>query len=268
MSVSQYGVLGMWASAQTVEVPAAYWAAVEKAWLGWQQPSGGWAYHGKPDDKKPVSASMTTAGVATLFLTQEFLRGDEGVACRGNARTPNIDAGIDLLADMLPKLLAGEDVEASPLYYTLYGIERVGVASGLKYLKGIDWYARGADLLVKRQQSDGSFGSLPNTCFALLFLARGGEPVMVNKVQYSLAGRGGKPAEGNWNQRPRDAANATRYVSRQVERGLNWQVIDLDAAGPARPARTRPSPTSPATRRSPCPTRPRPSCATTCCGAA
>src|SRR6185437_13360692 len=33
---------------------------------------------------------------------------------------------------------------------------------------------------------------------------------------------------GYWANRPRDAANLARYVGRQLERPLNWQVVPLD----------------------------------------
>ena len=233
LSVSQYGVLGMWASSREIEVPTTFWAAVERTWLGQQQPSGGWAYKGAPDADDPITPAITAAGVATLFITQEYLHADAGVACRGNVDNPNIAAGINYLSAELPGLLAAGTFKDR--LYTLYGVERIGVASGLKYLDKLDWYKAGADFLIRTQNGDGSWsgdrgGNGPSTSFALLFLARGGAPVMVNKLQYAVLDRRGKPEAGDWNQRPRDAANVTRYVGRQTERDLNWQVVDLDAA--------------------------------------
>jgi hypothetical protein len=57
-----------------------------------------------------------------------------------------------------------------------------------------------------------------------LFLSRGRAPVVFNKLQYDL---GGKP--GNWNQRPRDIANIVHWISKQIERDLNWQIVSLKA---------------------------------------
>jgi hypothetical protein len=34
--------------------------------------------------------------------------------------------------------------------------------------------------------------------------------------------------EANWDQRPRDAANLTKYIGRQAERMVNWQIVNLD----------------------------------------
>src|SRR5690606_15318192 len=94
-----------------------------------------------------------------------------------------------------------------------------------------DWYARGSQWLLRNQDKDGSFkradkwvGKLPGTCFAVLFLARGGAPVVMNKLEYT-SGR-----DGNWNNRPRDAANVARWIGRQFERDLNWQAVNFAAS--------------------------------------
>ncbi len=239
LSVSQYGVLGAWACAQLgIEVPggdgkggANYWQLVEKRWKKLQdQTSGGWAY----DGGSGVTPSMTAAGVATLYITQDYLRGTQGVNCQGNQKSPEIDKGIQYLETQVPLIFSNEDVKER--HYTIYGIERIGVASGLKYLNNLDWYQAGAEYLVRHQERNGSWDGehedeIP-TSFALLFLSRGREPVMMNKLKYDIAPRtpDGKSTEGFWNQRARDVANATRFVSRQTERSLNWQIIDMNVA--------------------------------------
>ena len=243
LSVSQYGVLGTWACAQLgVEVPAGngkpgganYWQLVEKRWKQLQDSkSGGWAYDGGSD----VTPSMTAAGVATLFITQDYLRGSQGVNCQGNQKSPEIDRGINFVAEILPRLFGAEKFEHR--FYTIYGIERIGVASGLKYFNNRDWYQAGAEYLVRNQIAsgrwEGDYGEEVATSFALLFLSRGREPVMMNKLKYDLApkvaGKDVKPIEGFWNQRSRDVANVTRFVGRQTERSLNWQIIDMNVAG-------------------------------------
>ena len=231
MSVSQYGVLGMWACSREVEVPRPFWQAVETAWLKVQQPNGGWSYEGDDIPARPVSPSITAAGVASLFITQEFLHSDEGLNCRGNISNPAIEAGINYLAGEFPKLVADAPIPAR--HYTLYGIERIGVASGYKYLNDVDWFQTGADYLVRTQAPEGAWngddGPEVVTSFSLLFLSRGAAPVAINKLQYTINPRD-KQQEGNWNQRPRDVANATKYVAKQTERDLNWQIINLDVA--------------------------------------
>jgi len=68
---------------------------------------------------------------------------------------------------------------------------------------------------------------MSDTCFAMLFLAKGRAPIVVSKLQY-VDSKDGK--DGNWNQRSRDAANAVRWIGRTIERDLSFQVVDLKAS--------------------------------------
>lgn len=232
MSVSQYGVLGMWAANQFVEVPRGYWQVVQESWLSWQQPDGGWAYEGTPTGERPTTASMTAAGIATLYITQDMLTDANAARCNGNFSHPALEKAMALFVRHYPELIerAPETpfVTAGGGYYTLYGTERIGVASGLKYFGDLDWFDAGADYLLQRQRDDGSWGGVRNTCFALLFLSRGREPVMMNKLRYTLTPPRGEAVEARWNQRPRDVANAALYTGNKSERTLNWQIIDLE----------------------------------------
>ena len=219
-SVSQYGVLGMRACEDAeAEVPLQYWAGVEKAWIRDQDSGGGWCYQKTPENY-PICASMTAAGVATLFITQDYLHADAGVRCTGNITNPHIDLGLKWIVDNFDRVFT--DKTAYGPYYALYGLQRIGVASGLKYFGSNDWYRVGSDYLVSHQAKNGSWYSLPTTCFALLFLSRGHAPVVINKLQYESGAK-----VGNWNERPRDAANITRFISKATERDLNWQIVDL-----------------------------------------
>ena len=266
LSVSQYGVLGLWAAVRYGwELPPGYWQAAETAWYNWQQPDGGWAYGGVPNLDAPpgyqifpTTLSMTAAGVASLYITLDALHANDGVRCNGNVTSPRIDAGLKFLADGLPYLLDQKPVPDNRVvrqavegnfggsrYYTLYGVERIGVASGLKFIGDVDWYRAGADWLLAKQNSNGSWGGgggdLRDTNFALLFLSRGREPVFMNKLiydQYAGPARPKRPDQkdaddaratklGDWNQRPRDVANLGRFVNESGERSLNWQSIKL-----------------------------------------
>jgi hypothetical protein len=239
-SPAQYGVLGVWGTELAgAEVPNAYWQLIDAAWKNNQDASGGWGYQAKVGAANPAKASMTAAGVATLFITQDYLRANEGIKCTGNITNPNIEAGMKWMADNFAQV--GADG------YTLYGVERIGVASGYKYFGKVDWYATGAETLVRGQAADGSWaswGNVPGTCFGIVFLTRGRAPVMFNKLDYGdIAGleaektdakakpkkNDKKKKERHWNQRPRDAANVVNWLGGSLERDLNWQIVNLDA---------------------------------------
>jgi hypothetical protein len=226
LSRSQYGVLGMWTAAQLgAEVPRNYWQTVETAWLNLQRSDGSWRYIER--DQYVPTPGITAVGVATLFITQDYLHANKGASCNGNITNPAIEKGLDWMASNFDKIATDERYDRDYPYFTLYAVERIGVASGLKHFRGIDWYQRGADWLIEKQAKSGSwssaYGPVANTSMALLFLARGRDPIAINKLRYQIDGQ-----EGHWNQRPREIANVTRWIGRSVEREFNWQIVNLD----------------------------------------
>ena len=213
-SNSQYGLLGVWSGAEAaVEVPSSYWEAVEGHWVETQLKNGQWGYAGGHAGR----LTMTSAGIASLFVTHDWL--DAPKYARAVGRDPFPPA----LQRGLEWFETGDNaVQTNSEYwgYNLYGIERVGLASGLKYFGRHDWYRHLAAEVVAKQASDGSWGDVVDTSFALLFLSRGRHPVMMNKVRFN----------GYWANRPRDVANLARFAARQLERELNWQVVPLRPA--------------------------------------
>jgi hypothetical protein len=230
-SSSQFAVLGMWALQQAgVEVPTKYWQIVDSGWRREQLADASWAYHfpvaAEDASTNAGTVSMTSAGVATLFITQDYTA--MAARCQGNINDPSIDKGMAWIGDHLKDLPEGRR------YYTLFGVSRVGLASGFKYIGNVDWFKFGAQLIVDDQAPDGSWqmggenpGNIPNTSFAMLFLSRGRAPVMMNKLNYDVEVSRNKTAPAPWNQRPRDVANLTRMIGRQLESQFNWQIVSL-----------------------------------------
>jgi hypothetical protein len=111
------------------------------------------------------------------------------------------------------------------LYY-LYGLERAGRLAGIRFFGQHDWYRLGAEELVHDQDKLSGFWSgallerdpVLATSFALLFLAKGRAPVLVNKLRHG--------PRTDWNNDPDDARNLTAVVSRDWKSLLTWQVVD------------------------------------------
>ena len=225
-SASNYGVLGIWACAQMgVEFPEALWLAMDQAWRKHQFPDGGWCYiNGAKDDfGGKTKINTTTAGVASLFITKEYLNPGAGLKCEGNIPDENIERGLKWIAENAGKE-AGDN-------YGWYNMERIGVASGHKYFGTFDWYARGAESLLQRQGGGdhwgGNHGDIAQTCWAVLFLVHGRAPIMMNKLEYTVDTRGDKTKAPSWNERPRDLANLCRWMTKAIEREVNWQIVNL-----------------------------------------
>ena len=220
-SNSQYGLLGVWAGARaSVEIPRQYWLKVLVHWINCQTPDGGWDYRGNANTRP----TMATAGIASLFVCYDNLLSDASsfLNCRPSkemalAQRP-IQRGLKWFDTNYAKTIGGH-----PNGYYLYGVERVGLASGYKYFGKLDWYKLGATQLLKYQKPTGSFhggghgGEMVNAAFGLLFLIRGRNAVLFNKLEFA----------GDWNNRPRDLASLTRWLNTKYEGTVNWQIINL-----------------------------------------
>src|SRR5688500_1110394 len=245
-SNSQYGVLGVWYGAMAgVEVPLGYWKNVEHGWRIGQNEDGGWSY--RPNMRRSY-ASMTAAGAATLFITNDYLHATEAenltrpptnkpleqaIAWLGENfavdHNPGIDTNLseqrdkDLEEQMLDQLLPVLKPNTTWLHYMLFSYERVGEASGLTRFGRRKWFDEGASYLVKTQSYDGSWeadiAEEVDAAYALLFLARGRSPVVVQKLE----------CDGRWNNRSRDVAAFVQFMRRATERHVNWQIVSIDS---------------------------------------
>jgi hypothetical protein len=235
-SIKQYGTLGLWEAAKRGQmVPAPVWQTLERSMFELQLADGGWDYNGTSTS----TGSMTTAGLTILFITQDFLHAADAVNIGRNERNPNqaaIDRGLQWMnANFTAETNPGRDTD---YYYYLYGVERVGLASGYRHFGGRDWYREGAIELIRRlchwdpdtrtMRAHERVGGNPRAgtvstedlAFSLMFLSRGRVPIAINKLNDpNLA----------WNNRPRDIANLTRWIQTNAESGVNWQVVGIEA---------------------------------------
>ena len=221
-SNAQYALLALWALDDVgVEIPLEVWRRADGYWRGNQKVDGGWPYDTKwrPNSNAPMDA----AGLASLYITLDETIPSYAVP----PLTPRQDAP---MAAALAKVTT-EFTPQSNDYYYLYCCERVGLASGLKFFNEVNWYTRAAESITAAQGGDGRWtgmfvdknlgGENPIvcTCYALLILARGRNPVMFNKLEYG-------DKDSRWNARPRDDAYLTHWMSKQFEKPLNWQVVN------------------------------------------
>src|SRR5258706_6831947 len=171
---------------------------------------------------------MTAAGLASLFVTADW--NEPSQARISNGREPfskSLAAGLKWL-EQGDHCLEIAGAKSHYRGYDLFSLERVGLASGFKHFGQHDWYRELAADVIHRQQPDGSWGppgsdaqsekdKLIETAYHVLFLARGRQPVLMNKLRF----------DGLWANHPRDAANLARYSSRILERGVNWQAVSV-----------------------------------------
>ncbi len=151
---------------QGYAAPRKVWESLVDGVLRHQGEDGRFRYHGNSVPR----ASMTHAGLICLELARRGLRKKR------------------LSLDVQKALKAGHrwcdrnfTVEHAPFgdgfhdgyyHYYMWGLARYGVIFEKKNLGGRDWYKEGAEELLARQEENGSWGSLENTAFAILFLRK------------------------------------------------------------------------------------------------
>jgi hypothetical protein len=198
-SNTQYAALGLWAAWKLgIKVPKELWqrmvvqasdgfqsASQEADWAPGEKRSGkrklaGYSYHVGQENP---TGSMTTAGLGVLQLAQICTGGKLGHKYTKLAEKSAL-LGLEWM-DL------NYSVTSNPnggwYYYYLYGLERVGSLYETETIGKHEWYRDGAEQLVAKQNDEGSWGAEPDTCFALLFLARATAPKSGAKAQRQAA---------------------------------------------------------------------------------
>ena len=144
----------------------------------------GWAYL---PGIETWTGSMTTAGIAGLAIVKDRLR---ALGKSDKETEKKIDASLIDACAWLAKNFA---VNKNPggggwHYYYLYGLERAGAMTGLRWFGQHEWYREGAEYLIHAQEPDGGWPAytgpentslqirVTQSCFALLFLRRASVP--------------------------------------------------------------------------------------------
>jgi len=214
-SNTQFAILGLHA-ARTAGAPirSFVWDRIIDHFKSTQNRSGGWGYSGMSG----VRVSMSAAGTASLIIAGDKLHSSTA-RCGSYKGNKNVLGGIQYLSQHW-----GEDAGHNA-YYTMYALERVGILSGNKFIGRHEWYHELAGSLVRSQTAFGGWGAadrsgVVNTCFALLTLAKGKVPVLVNKLQWN----------GDWNNDRSDMKNLCTFISKQLENRAGWQVMSSKAS--------------------------------------
>lgn len=222
-SNTQFAVLALHAAFQAgVAVPENTWKLSSEHFTKSQNKDGGWGYNAS---EMPSYGSMTGAGLSSLFICGARLfhpkrcgdfEEDKRIAAglrwvgkyfstKGN---PYVDGGV---VQYIKR--DGWD------WYYLYSMERVGILSGHKYFGGKDWYRMGATLAVDTQRADGGWATDVDTAFALLYLAKGHTPLLLNKLKW----------DGDWSNDLYDAKGLVELAGRELRRTFAWQTVDVKA---------------------------------------
>ena len=226
-SNTQFALLGLHEAAKAgARVPQRVWHNSRRHFTNTQAPDGGWGYRGE----RRSYGSMATAGVASLYIVGQRLHVSAAKvfvngaypSCGRYRQNIVLAAGLKWLADNFT-------VRQNPgrggtwLHYYLYGIERVGMVSGMRNFGPHDWYRQGAEYLVDTQRAGGNWGrGVYDTVFGLLFLAKGNRPVLIQKLKW-------KPLrEPSWNRNIHDLENLTVFIDDKFGKRVTWQTTTLE----------------------------------------
>ena len=212
-SCSQFALLALWeADRAGVAVKPSLIRRIEGVWAKRQQADGGWKYTGQDDIKGRSTTPMTAAALASMYICRDI----SSTASGPYRFQKNLDSAWRLLISGLNKGYIGNG-------YLAFCVQRVGMATGRKFLGEMDWFQVGASVLCKPRplgkSYGGRWGSIVRASFELIFLARGRIPLTYNKLQYG--------AEENWNHHNRDVPRFTEYMRRNFEQRMRWQVVKL-----------------------------------------
>jgi hypothetical protein len=178
-SNTQFAMIALWVS-QKYGIPVEdAMKKVGQRFQATQWPDGSWKYEFvRADQKAPIAPhqtpAMTCAGLLGLALGHAV---DPDNAEKSLLDDPQVMKGMEVLYDVMKNPGKQGLGYTQKQYYYLWSLERVAVVYNIAKIKDMDWYRWGAELILARQATDGSWAAQygvggVDTCFALLFLKR------------------------------------------------------------------------------------------------
>lgn len=221
-SNSQFAILGLaYAQKAGYQIPIEVWLRARDYYMGAQHQDGGWdylsdayrrAFPSPQDEPNPAATpSMTLAGTVSIYLMEEMLADKSHRQCTPPPISKSHEAGLKWIADNWTTGLAP---------YGWYACERLGILTGYSEFGGHDWYEEGAIRLASGKAPATWHGQTADLAFTVLFLSRGLEPVIINKLKRT----------GDWNNHRYDIAHLTEYLSSKFQYGKQWRIVTLDAS--------------------------------------
>jgi Prenyltransferase and squalene oxidase repeat len=224
VSMSQYGVLGLWAAQRAgCRVPGQAFDKAAQFLLANGNPDGGWGY--RPGTTKgpgggSSTQNMAVAGAGSIAIVRLLLHGQ-----RVREKTKKVEKGPGGLEKIDPTAELGTNEPGAPAYpdyrsqvsagaldqrteralgwmtarfkpvqdvdhkiYFYYALERAASMYGEDKLGGRDWYRAYGDGLLSLQKADGGFdtfsGPAVGTSFAILYFMKSTQQIL-NK-QYGV----------------------------------------------------------------------------------
>jgi hypothetical protein len=228
-SNTQYALLGLHeAHLAQAKIDDPVWQEIRDFYKRTQHGDGGWGYTALAGNGSTLT--MTVAGLCGLIIAGQEL--DEKretplgngafTGCGTYAENENMARAIRYIGTHFQK-----EEKRGNVFYNLYGLERAGRLTGLRFFGKYDWYREGCEYLVRHQDPQGAWTgrgfeqySTLATSFAILFLSKGRTPIMISKLMHG--------PDNDWNNDHNDARNLVDFASRELfkRQPLSWQVFD------------------------------------------
>jgi hypothetical protein len=228
-SNTQYALLGLHEGHLAgAKIDPKVWKDIRDFYRITQRADGGWGYATHFNNGSILT--MTTAGLCGLLIAGQELN-DRREVLRADGTAQNCGRYVEdkHVAEALSWIGRRFIVKyPQAIYYNLYGLERAGRLTGLRFLGDHDWYREGCEFLVREQNADGYWQSrqghdswpVISTSFALLFLSKGRTPILISKLVHG-------PGE-DWNNDHNDARRLVEYASKELftRTPLAWQIFE------------------------------------------